>query len=181
MSRVRRFAAVCLVIISVSCAANAANAATAPHVRTFRSPDGRLVARIQRAGKTVEEVVEIRAIGGKLLCRRSYVSADGTHGLIVVQAAWTPNSKFFVWSMESSGGHQPWCWPTDFYDAARSRAVSLDRATGLPVTSGDFSVKAPDVVITKVMVKSGDISGVTRSFKLTGLGGVQKKPERAKK
>jgi|ERR1044071_9115189 hypothetical protein len=109
MGVVRLFA---FVVLSVAVAASAGER------RTYLSPDKTLSAVVIPVGEGEERRenrVEIREAGGKLLLAKSFVSRDGEHGYIVSRAAWTPDSRFFVFSVYSSGGHQPWNFPTYFY------------------------------------------------------------------
>lgn len=86
---------------------------------------------------------------GVLLYRRDYTSPDQNHGYSIDRAAWTPDSRFFVFSMESSGGHQPWHSPTHIYSRSRRRAYCLDAVIGA-VTTPDFTLRRPDVLRTRV-------------------------------
>jgi hypothetical protein len=115
---------------------------------TYRSPDGALIAIIIKVNKSSEAVVEIRAPDGKLLFKKDYSSSDAEHGQGVCFAAWTPDSRFFVYSMENSGGHQPWARHTEFYSQDRREVFSLDRLT-YPITECEFKLQSPDWIITK--------------------------------
>ncbi|OGQ94950.1 MAG: hypothetical protein A2521_13905 [Deltaproteobacteria bacterium RIFOXYD12_FULL_57_12] len=96
---------------------------------------------------TEESIVEIRDSSGNRLSRQDYSSEDGEHGFGVEQARWTPDSRFFVYCMSSSGGHQAWHFPTYFYGRDNDRTQLLDDHLG-PITDGEFKVEAPDIVIT---------------------------------
>ncbi len=105
-------------------------------VGRFLSSDGKLLAIIQPSSKNpAESSVEIRAVGGKSICQRDFGSPGGDHGKRVVEGAWTPDSQFFVWSMENSGGHSPWNWPTYVFDRKSSKVLSLDQLVGGITTS----------------------------------------------
>jgi hypothetical protein len=43
---------------------------------------------------------------GAMLCVLDYSSEDGEHGFGLVKGQWTADSKYFVFSLRSSGGHQ---------------------------------------------------------------------------
>ena len=105
-----------------------------------------VVTSTQAPEATRESLVEIRLKSGKLLARRNYFSEDGEHGYGVTKAAWTPDSQFFVYSLESSGGHQSWNSPVKFYGRRNGNIQSLDDALGDAVTNPDFSISAPDRV-----------------------------------
>jgi hypothetical protein len=121
----------------------------------FTSPDHalRAVVATDAAG---ESRVEIRALPERVLLGRDQRSPDGAHGYCVVHAAWTPDSAFFVASTESSGGHQPWARPLWVYSRAKNRIMELSRF-GV-VTTGDFTIAAPDIVKTVVIACDGGAS-----------------------
>lgn len=85
--------------------------------KEFRSPDGKYLAIVIPLPKAPhgsgESKIEIHSKDA-IVCSASYSSEDGEHGFGVERAAWSPDSKFFVYSMSSSGGHQAWHFPTYF-------------------------------------------------------------------
>lgn len=117
--------------------------------RTFPSPDRTLRAVVIPVSQTDvgggESRVEVRLAWGFLRFAKSYWSTDGEHGWNVVHASWTPNSRFFVFSLQSSGGHQAWHSPIYFYDRHSNRLRSLDDQLG-PITAPEFTIEAPDVI-----------------------------------
>ena len=114
------------------------------------SPDKSLRAIIIPVGKKgyegTESRIEIRSASGETLRWKSFASYDGGHGMGVNHAEWTPNSLFFVFNVDSSGGHQPWRRATYFYSRSENRFYSLDDYIG-PVTS-DFSLEGRGVLKT---------------------------------
>jgi hypothetical protein len=122
---------------------------TARTVEKYGAPDNALVAIItstQAPEATRESRVEIRRKSGELLARRNYFSEGGEQGFGVTKAVWTPDSQFFVYSLESSGGHQAWHSPVQFYSCRHSKIQSLDDALDDAVMNPDFSISAPDKV-----------------------------------
>jgi hypothetical protein len=120
-----------------------------PRVQKYPSPDKGVVVVIvstKAAEATQESVVEFRSSSGKVLARMDYSSPDGEHGFGVEKAAWTPDSAFFVYSLESSGGHQAWHSPVHFYSRQRTQIFSLDDTLRDAVMNPQFSVEAPDKV-----------------------------------
>jgi hypothetical protein len=115
---------------------------------TYRSPDGALVAEVASVNKSREAVITIRVADGKLLFKKDYSSSDTEHGQGVCFAAWTPDSQFFVYSLQNSGGHQPWAHPTEFYSRRKREAFSLDRLT-YPITECEFRLQSPDWIVSK--------------------------------
>lgn len=140
----------------------------------YPSPDGRLKSIIISLPKAPygsgESRIEIRSADGSLLFSQDYASEDGEHGFGVEHAAWTPDSKFFIYSLSSSGGHQPWHFPTDFIEvsgAGRSRLHQLDDYVG-PITDPDFKVLPPDTVCTEGM-RDKDLKETTFRVRLSEL------------
>lgn len=133
-------------------------AAFAQPAKSLRSPDGRLRAEIISVGKRgyedAESRVLIRRSDGKMIFEKNFASSDGEHGFGVGRAAWTANAQFFVFSCQSSGGHQPWHWPTYVYERKNNKLHLVDNTTG-PITTGEFSLKAPDVLETRKMSPTG--------------------------
>src|SRR5262245_6541631 len=85
--------------------------------RIYPSPDGTLRAVVfpvdisLDATPDMESRVVIRARAGVTLASKDYSSPRGFNGYYVVNARWSPDSKFFVYSMASSAGHSPWQFP----------------------------------------------------------------------
>jgi len=119
--------------------------------KEYLSPDGEYRAYINPLPKASysfgESEILIKTKNGKLLCSKSYGSEDGQHGFYVEKAAWTPDSRFFVYSLSSSGGHQAWHFPTDFISTTDCKVRRLDDFVG-PITSPDFVLTAPDTIKT---------------------------------
>jgi hypothetical protein len=111
----------------------------------FWSPDRVLKAKVSSIDETGESRVEIFGRDGKIRCKGDYTSEDGSHGGVVEHAGWTPDSQFFVFSMYSSGGHQPWQSPTFFY-ARRDNTIHKFNDYLPPVAEPGFVLKAPDRV-----------------------------------
>jgi hypothetical protein len=115
----------------------------------YLSPDGVFRAYIvttQRLPDTPgESEVVIKAENGELLFSENYNSEDGDQGLFVEKASWTPDSKFFVYSMSSSGGHQPWRFPTFVVSTATFKVIRLDGDAISSVTDPGFTLLTPDI------------------------------------
>jgi hypothetical protein len=111
----------------------------------YPSPNGSLVAVIKTVNRSESEL-SIRAPSGELLFQKSYVSKDGEHGFGVVKAQWTPDSQYFLYSLASTGGHQPWHSPVDFFDRRRFQVRSLDTVLKDSIVNPQFVVAAPDKV-----------------------------------
>lgn len=137
--------------------------------KQYVSPDERYVADVVAVSGSGESRVVVKAKNGSLICSKSYASKDGEHGFWVEKVAWTPDSRFFVYNMSSSGGHQPWHFPVNFCSVYDSTICGLDDYVG-PVTSNDLEIKPPDIVKGRSMRKNIDdqvdfevrLSGVER-------------------
>src|SRR2546421_12284296 len=121
------------------------------------SPDQQLRACVLSVGRHPnppfnESRVEIRNMKGMALATKDFKSPDGEHGRNVQKREWSPDSKFFVFSTASSGGHSPWHWQTYFYNRRRNIFKELDDFTG-PVIKRNFQITAPDWVHVVVQGK----------------------------
>lgn len=110
----------------------------------FASPDGRLVANIQQL-KNGEIYVTLEK-GQKVLAELNLLSQDAEHGRTLAKAAWSKDSRFFVLTTESSGGHSPWHNQAYFYAAASETFRSIDERSGDAVASTDFTLDAADML-----------------------------------
>src|SRR5437667_5628470 len=121
----------------------------------FPSPDGTIIAFVRSTKApeaTKESRIELRSQDGRVLASRNYASKDGEHGHGVTKAAWTPDSQFFVYSLESSGGHQSWHTPVQFFWRSENKIISLDDALKDAVTNPQFLLSAPDCLTVEVML-----------------------------
>jgi hypothetical protein len=97
-----------------------------------------------------ESRIEFYSAQNQMLCALDYSSGDGEHGFGVVKGAWTPDGEYFVFSLTSSGGHQPWHAPTLFFSRKDNAIFDLDNyAEASGISKGDFVLKAPNIVLTE--------------------------------
>ena len=119
--------------------------------KEYLSPDGKYWAIVVPLSKSSygsgENEIFIKTKDGNILCSQNYASDDGEHGFVVETAAWTPDSKFFVYSLSSSGGHQAWHFPTDFISTIDGKVRRLDEFVG-PITDPSFALIAPNTINT---------------------------------
>jgi len=145
-----------------------AHESPAPAPVQYESPDKSIVALVFPVSKqgyeSYESRVELLSKSGRLLAQHDYSSADGEHGYGVAKAAWTPDSNFFVYSLESSGGHQPWHSSVNYYSRAQNRFRSLDDALHDAVANPQFSISTPDRVAVELW-----FSKTTRTVSLSAL------------
>jgi len=132
-----------------------ANIAAGQNKREFVAPNRDVrayVVGLKHRKANSESQIKIVDQGGKVLFDTSFASMDGEHGLVVVNASWTPNSQFFVFSTSSSGGHQPWHSPTFFYSTKAKKLFYLDDLIGV-ITTSDFVLSGEDSLYTVGMRK----------------------------
>ena len=130
-------------------------ALTAPTVsrgEVHRSPNRSLIAKIVSLKQASSyglspSRIEIRRAGGSLKAGKSY-RYDRGQGYTVTKCGWTADSRFFVYLVESSGGHGPWCNPIFFYSRKWNRFYSLDDAIHGAIT-GDMKLRKPCTLLTK--------------------------------
>lgn len=117
--------------------------------RQYTSPDGKTIAAVNPAPgtKTGEGDVRIHDAFGASRLNRSFASADGEHGLVIVRSAWSADSGFFVFSGRSSGGHQPWHSPIFVYSRSTNTLYELDTCVSdIAVVNPDFELSGPHFV-----------------------------------
>lgn len=132
------------------------------------SPDGKWQARFIEAparGAGLGELrLEINDKDGQRRLRRDYRSVSGMHGYALAKAQWTPDSQFLVYTLQSSGGHQPWRFPLYVYSVRHTKLVDLERKLG-PVTSPALAMQAPNTLAVQHLDKQTQADRVT-SLKL---------------
>lgn len=103
----------------------------------------------------IESRVVIRANESKLVTSRDHSSPRGTNGYYVVRAKWSPDSRFFVYSMASSGGHSPWSFPTFVFSRDKGAIVSLNDMIRGPTVSDSFEFSGPSTLTATTWEKQG--------------------------
>lgn len=121
-----------------------------PRPEHMISPDRSMFALIRYpmiSGTTTESRIQFTTIDGRILAERNYTSEDGKHGYGITRAAWTPDSQFFVYKLESSGGHDSWHTPVHFFSRKDNKFVELDPLLNDAVSNTlQFLVSPPDRV-----------------------------------
>ena len=128
----------------------------------YASPDGALRALVfpvdvsLYATPDMESHIVIRTAKGDTLTSKEYSSPRGTNGYYVVDAKWSPDSQFFVYSMASSGGHSPWSFPMMVYSRQKDAFAKFsDMIQGNPTVSGDFSFSGPHSLVASTWKQPG--------------------------
>jgi hypothetical protein len=100
----------------------------------------------------MESRVEIRAGPGYVLASKDYSSPKGANGYHVVQAEWTRDAQFFVFSLASSGGHSPWQLPIEVFSRERNAFFKFS------------DMNYPGVTTTARSTPAASINGRARSI-----------------
>ena len=147
------FLGVALALIAPEAQANQGYDHSAGH-RSYWSPDHALRAVViylkPRGYGEAESVVKILSASGRPVAIRDYSSCGGGNGHTVVKSRWTRDSRFFVFSTESSGGHSPWHSPTHVYSRLRGKFFALDGFVGA-ITTPTFRLAPPAFVTTQTL------------------------------
>jgi hypothetical protein len=106
---------------------------------SLASPDGQLTAVI--SGQA-ESRISIQRTDGAALGQHDFSSADGQKGYVADGAQWTPDSRFLVIRMRSSGGHIPNYALVVYWSRKTRRFYHMPNYTADQI----FSVAAPDKV-----------------------------------
>jgi hypothetical protein len=132
--------------------------------QVFVSPDRALRATVLPvdislyATPDMESRIVIRSRDGNTLTSMDHSSPRGTNGYYVFNAAWSPDSQYFVYSLTSSGGHSPWSFPIMVYDnKSRSIAKFTDMIGGRPTLLGQFKFTSPHTLLATTWRKPGAI------------------------
>lgn len=122
----------------------------------YVSPDRTLRAVRIATSDGREDKISIQDAHGRQLSVEDYSSSTGWNGRYLYSADWTPDSRFFVYSTGSSGGHSVWRWPTFAYDSRTRRFYSLDDVLG-PIVDPDFSLSEPHRFHSKRLNPQGGV------------------------
>lgn len=161
------------ILVTIAAAVATLSAAT-PQSRTeYRTRDGSVAVVVTvkkwNPEATQENVVEFYSLENQRLCTLDYSSEDGEHAFGVVKAAWTPDGRYFVFSLTSSGGHQSWSFPTNFYSPRDGEIHSLNAyIAAAGISKGDFTLKPPSTVLTEIW-RAESQESVPAGFRLDSL------------
>jgi hypothetical protein len=132
--------------------------------KVFVSPDKELRAVVLPvdvslyATPDMESRIVIRTRSGETITAKDYSSPRGANGLYVVEAKWSPDSQFFVYSMSSSGGHSPWSYPIMVFSRQQKRIAKFsDMIDGKPTLSADFKFTGPHTLDAVTWKAAGNL------------------------
>jgi hypothetical protein len=150
----------------------------------YRAPDGHAEAIFfvvpygGHSPESTESTVYVRDFAAEQIASRSFSSGDGEHGLFLESCKWTLDSKYFIFTTTSSGGHSPWHFRTFVYDRKSNEIVALTDYMP-PIVSPDMTVRAPDFVQLRVMDDKlpEPMAGTIKEVSLSKvIGGKRPKP-----
>ena len=101
-----------------------------------------------------EHRVEVRTATGKRLAVNDHSSTDHEHGQGVIFASWTPDSRFFVYSVSSSGGHSAWHFPAYVFVRDRGAFFYLDELAR-PFVTPHFKLLPPNRFTSEALNDKG--------------------------
>jgi hypothetical protein len=117
------------------------------------SGDGVLSARITRSGREPcgESKVEIFSTDGHLLSIVDYASPDGQSGLGVIQAQWSPDSQFLVFSLTQPPGRSDRPYTIAIYSTKKNKVKTLPAAKPeFTFTADALEIAGPDGQMAKL-------------------------------
>lgn len=113
----------------------------------YPAPNGQATAVITDTSATdCEFALEIPSADGSIAVRKDYRSEDHEHGECLGMTQWTPDSRFFVFSLENAGGHQSWRTPIEAYSVETRRMIELEKFLPDPITASGFRLFPPDEI-----------------------------------
>lgn len=137
-----------------------------PAPQVIVSPDGALraiIIPVVHPKISTESRVEFRKSDGTLLWTKDYSSPHGDQGYGVGMAQWTPDSQYFVYTIWSTGGHQPYSAPTFFYSRQNDRVRDIETPNNLPVLDQTpapaFKIVAPHSVAVAIWAPDSSPKG----------------------
>jgi hypothetical protein len=115
--------------------------------------DGGLSAHISRSGRTAcgESKIEIFTADGHLLTIVDYASSDGQSGQGVIQAQWSPDSKYLVFSLTQPPGRADRPYTIGIYSSKKNKVKTLPAAKpDFTFTADALEIAGPDGQMAKL-------------------------------
>jgi hypothetical protein len=137
---------------------------------TIKSPDSRRIAVI-RDIKAVppwggtESVIRILGKTGKVIFYKDYTE-DGDHGHRVIPIGWTANSRFFLYSLESSGGHAAYVYYIQVYSTRMGEIADLNDYFDIS-TDAHVSLGWPDSLFITVDTSAHAVEWPEQSYRVS--------------
>jgi hypothetical protein len=110
------------------------------------SADGAYTARITRTGRSTcgESKIEIFTADGHLMIVADYTSNDGQGGMGVIQAQWSPDSQFLVFSLTQPPGRADRPYTLGIYSSKKNKVKAL------PASKPEFTFSADALEISGI-------------------------------
>ena len=122
-------------------------------VKRYDSPDKSLYAVVVTVTSDTlgpESSVELRRANGDFIGKRNFFSRIHGGGLGVINARWSLDSQFFVFSTIASGGMSGGKFPTYFYSRHKNKILQLDPIVGMWITDPEFYLQSGDLITVTV-------------------------------
>ena len=134
------------------------------------SPNKNLLAFVTNTGSGDDsfDVVSITK-GNDLIAKYSLQKNDDRSARYVNRGKWSNDSRFFIFSTLSSGGHSIWHTTTFVFDLQMRAFFEADKYTG-PIVGGDFRILPNNILKVSVMISDREKSQLTKYIVLSELG-----------
>ncbi|MCX8494703.1 MAG: hypothetical protein ORN51_00790 [Akkermansiaceae bacterium] len=113
------------------------------------SPDGSYRCVIRRMPSNDERIWDSSFDNSRLMILPFADFAFDIEGRLPAKVKWTADSKFLVFTTESSGGHSPWHHTTYAFSVSAKKVVCVDDVIGVVVGS-DFKLEGPHTGTFKI-------------------------------
>ena len=117
------------------------------------SADGAYSAHVIRSGRSTcgESKVEVFSADGHLMTIADYTSSDGQSGVGVIQAQWSPDSKFLVFSLTQPPGRSDRPYTIAIYSSKKNKVKTLSASKPeFTFTADALEISGPDGQVTKL-------------------------------
>lgn len=117
------------------------------------SADGAYSAHVIRSGRSTcgESKVEVFTGDGHLLTIADYTSNDGQSGVGVIQAQWSPDSKFLVFSLTQPPGRSDRPYTIAIYSSKKNKVKTLPASKPeFAFTADALEISGPDGQVAKL-------------------------------
>jgi len=117
------------------------------------SADGAYSAHVTRSGRSAcgESKIELFSADGHLLTIADYTSIDGQSGQGVIQAQWSPDSQFLVFSLTQPPGRADRPYTIGIYSSKKNKVRILPASKPeFTFTADALEISGPDGKVAKL-------------------------------
>jgi hypothetical protein len=138
--------------------------------KEIASPDGKFMAQIlSKRAEFTEDTVTVTSRESGSQAEFPMTSQGGGNGRYVLESEWSGDSKSFVFSTFSAGGHSGWNFKTVVYSVDTNKFVSVDEKVRA-VTDEDFQLLLPHTLQVDTLNPIGiDYPSMKRTVDLATL------------